>query len=417
MHRMNPRQSADRVGMGISRAVIDKINDSPFLQTMGLKIVGGEQSSDVEHAHPFGFTAYPKAKTSDEDAAKGMMKGAAEVFLMSLMGNRSHPVGMPAIDRRFRPNGMREGEVAFHDAHKQYLHFTQNSAVLESPTRFVFRVAAQPSDGAKAKNGGASLAVEKADRVTMSAKADGTLATTSKDATTVTGKTVGVTAGTKPDTAGNHELNQQLKGLRADMSQIKDSHHALFDVVSKLRANVESVVPALVPVNLASQVTKALNGAPGGLDVMKSLAEGKLQEYFQNALKDALKEYLDPSRMLNAASVLSGGIEGLIANVEAQIAGLLAAHPIARQVDGLLSRIEALADAPLPSDVVQAARAMLQAQVEYLAANHPVVGQIAQLRRALQGLIDAAGPGLGFLAPQQRLARGLTRSMLFSKGG
>lgn len=415
MNRLTTRTGGDRTAMGLSRAVVDVINDSPFMQLMGARIVGEEQSSDVEHIHPFGMTAYPMGKTTAEQAKAGMLKGAAEALIMGLAGNRSHPIALPAADRRYRPNGMRPGDVAFHDAFKQFLHFTEKAAVLESPNRFVFRVAAQPDDGAKAKNQGASLAVEKTDKVTMSAKADGTLATKSTDATTVTGKTVGLTAGTKPEATGSHELNQQLKGLRADLSQIKDSHHALFDVVSKLRMNVESVVPALVSVNAASQVTNALSGAPGGLDAMKALAEGKLQGYFQNALKDALQGFLNPSRIMGATSVLSGGVEGLIANAEGQIASLIAANPVAARVDGLVSRIEALADAPLPANVVQGATAALQAQVDYLAASNPVVGQITQLRAALKGLLETAGPGLGFLAPQQRLAQGLTRSMLFSK--
>lgn len=186
-------------------------------------------------------------------------------------------------------------------------------------------------------------------------------------------------------------------------------------MVSKLRANAESVVPALAPVNAASQVTAALSGAVGGLDVMKALASGKLQDYFQNAIKTALQDFLNPARMMGAASVMSGGVEGLIAQAQAQIAGLIAQNPVAAQVDGLLSRIEALADAPLPPDIAGAATAVLQAQVDYLVRQNPVVGQVQQLRGALQAMIDGAGPGLGFLAPQQRLVQGLTRSMLFSK--
>jgi len=405
MHRTPPRPTLDRVAMTLSRAIVSTVNDSEFMQKLGVKIRGTETNTDVEHWHSAGVTHYPMPPDA---------KGAAEIILATLTGNNSHPIALPAADRRFRPNGMRPGDTAIADANKQTIHLNEVSVVLDSPKRFDMRVTAGQG-GAKAKNAGADLNSEKKPATTITGKATGTLATTSTDATTVVGKTVGLTAGTKPETTGNHELNQQLKGLAAQLTQIKDSHHALFDVVSKLRMNIEGVLPALVPINAAAQVTAALSGSAAGLDAMKALAEGKLQDYFQSAVKNALQDFLNPSRLLNAASVLSGGVEGLIAQAQAQITSLIAQNPVAAQVDGLLSRIEALADAPLAPDIAGAASAVLQAQVDYLARQNPVVGQVQQLRAQLQSLINGAGPGLGFLAPQQRLVQGLTRSMLFSK--
>lgn len=404
MHRTPPRPALDRVAMTLSRAIVSTVNDSEFMQKLGVKIRGQETNTEVEHWHSAGVTHYPMPPDA---------KGAAEIILATLTGNNSHPVALPAADRRFRPNGMKPGDTALADANKQTIHLNEVSVVLDSPKRFDMRVTASQG-GAKAKNQGADLNTEKKPATTITGKATGTLATTSTDATTVTGKTVGVTAGMKPEVPGNHELNQQLKGLVAQLTQLKDSHHALFDVVTKFRQNAESVVPALAPVNAASQVTAALSGTAGGLDVMKALASGKLQDYFQNAIKTALQDFLNPARMLSAGSVMSG-VEGLIANAQAQIASLIASNPVAAQVDGLLSRIEALGDSPIPADIAGAATAMLQAQVDLLASQNPVVAQVAQLRGALQGLIDGAGPGLGFLAPQQRLVQGLTRSMLFSQ--
>ncbi|WP_426313838.1 phage baseplate assembly protein domain-containing protein [Methylobacterium fujisawaense] len=405
MNRTTTRTSGDRVVASLSRGIIRTINDSPYMQELGVRIRDQQDLTEVEHWHSAGVTHYPMPPDA---------KGAAEIILATLTGNNSHPIALPAADRRFRPNGMRPGDTAVADANKQTIHLNEVSVVLDSPKRFDLRVTSGQGE-AKAKNQGADLNTEKKPSTTITGKATGTLATTSTDATTVTGKTVGLTAGTKPEAAGNHELNQQLKGVVAQLTQLKDSHHALFDVVSKLRANAESVVPALAPVNAASQVTAALSGAVGGLDVMKALASGKLQDYFQNAIKTALQDFLNPARMMGAASVMSGGVEGLIAQAQAQIAGLIAQNPVAAQVDGLLSRIEALADAPLPPDIAGAATAVLQAQVDYLVRQNPVVGQVQQLRGALQAMIDGAGPGLGFLAPQQRLVQGLTRSMLFSK--
>lgn len=405
MHRTPPRPALDRVAMTLSRAIVSTVNDSEFMQKLGVKIRGAETNTDVEHWHHAGVTHYPMPPDA---------KGAAEIILATLTGNNSHPIALPAADRRFRPNGMKPGDTVVTDANKQTIHLGPVSVVLDSPKRFDLRVTADQGAG-QAKNQGANLTAEKKPSATITGRVDGTLGTNSTAATTVVGKTVGITAGDKPEAAGNHELNQQLKGVVAQLTQIKDSHHALFDVVSKLRMNVESVVPALAPINAAAQVTAALSGSPAGLDAMKVLASGQLQGYFQNAIKTALQDFLNPARLLGAASVLSGGVEGLIAQAQAQIASLIAQNPVAAQVDGLLSRIEALADAPLPPDVAGAASAVLQAQVDLLARRNPVVGQVQQLRSQLQSLIDGAGPGLGFLAPQQRLVQGLTRSMLFSK--
>ncbi|MGU3286449.1 phage baseplate assembly protein domain-containing protein [Methylobacterium mesophilicum] len=391
--------------MTLSRAIVSTVNDSEFMQKLGVKIRGAETNTDVEHWHPAGVTHYPMPPDA---------KGAAEIILATLTGNNSHPIALPAADRRFRPNGMKPGDTAVADANKQTIHLNEVSVVLDSPKRFDMRVTAGQG-GAKAKNAGADLNSEKKPATTITGKATGTLATTSTDATTVTGKTVGLSAGTKPETAGNHELNQQLKGVVAQLTQLKDSHHALFDVVSKFRVNAESVVPALAPVNAASQVTTALSGSPAGLDAMKALASGQLQSYFQNAIKTALQDFLNPARMMGAASVVPGGVEGLIANAQAQIASLIAANPVAAQADDLVQRIQNIADAPLPAPVIAAVTSTIQGQFNALAAGNPVVGQVQQLRAQLQSLIDGAGPGLGFLAPQQRLVQGLTRSMLFSQ--
>ncbi|MFB0491943.1 phage gp45-like [Methylobacterium sp. OAE515] len=403
MNRTTTRTSGDRVVASLSRGIITTINDSPFMQELGVRIRDQQNLTEVEHWHSAGVTHYPMPPDA---------KGAAEIVLATLTGNNSHPIALPAADRRFRPNGMKPGDTAVADANKQTIHLNEVSVVLDSPKRFDLRVTAGQG-AAQAKNQGADLNVEKKPATTITGKAAGTLATTSTDATTVTGKTVGVTAGTKPDASGNYELNQQLQGVVAQLTQLKDSHHALFDVVSKLRVNAEAVVQGLSTLNASTQVTAALSGSPAGLDAMKALASGQLQAYFQNAIKTALQDFLNPARMMGATSVLSDGVEGLIANAQAQIASLIAQNPVAAQVDGLLSRIEALGDAPIPSDIAGAATAMLQAQVDYLAANNPVVAQVAQLRATLQSLINGAGPGLGFLAPQQRLVQGLTRSMLF----
>jgi len=225
-------------------------------------------------------------------------------------------------------------------------------------------------------------------------------------------------AGRGPNTenTADRQLNEALKGLRAEMSQVKDSHHALFDAVSKLRMNVESVVPALVPVNAASQITGALSGAPDGLDAMKALAEGKLQGYFQNALKDALQSFLDPSRLLGAGSVLDGGIEALIAGIEAQIAKLIELNPILARVDDLQRQAEAILTRGATPEVEAAQLKPVQDALAAIAKDNPAVAVLQGLQSRLKGLVGQAGPGLSFLEPQKQIAQGVIKSMRLSEG-
>lgn len=206
MNRLTTRTGGDRTAMNVSRAVVDTINDSPFMQTMGAKIMGGEQSSDIEHAHPFGMTAFPMGKTTDEQAKGGMMKGAAEVLIMGLAGNRSHPMAMPASDRRFRPNGLKAGETAFHDAFKQVLHMGKDWMMAESPKKVVHRVAvekqqasgpsaASDSSGQAKKNNGASVTDEKDVKVSVEMDKDGVYKVNATGTGTITCKTLTLDAG------------------------------------------------------------------------------------------------------------------------------------------------------------------------------------------------------------------------------
>jgi len=359
--RSDADDAARRSFLGVSRGTLVQASDQTKLQEVTVRARFGRMLTNVEHWHPYGFTSVPLAPTDQE-------QNQAEVLLTYLGGSPDHPVVISVADRRNRPKNMKPGESAHHDDQKQHVHLTR----------------------------------------------DGINQTGKK--VTITGGDDGSGRAVKPDTA-NFELNEQLRGLRADLSQIKDSHHALFDVVSKLRNNIESVVPTLVPVNLATQVTNALSGSPAGLDAMKALASGQLQGYFQNALKDALQGFLDPSRIMNATSVLSGGIEGIIAAAQAQIANLASANPVIGAVDDLVDELANLNASGGPVAAIAAKAADLQGQIDALTGANPIIGQVAQLRATLQGLLDQAGPGLNFLAPQQRLTQGQTKSMRFGGPG
>ena len=345
---------ARRAYLGIARGTLVSVDDSTKLQEHTVRAWFGDQFTNVEHWHPYGFSSVP-LKPTDQD------QGQAEVLVAAVGGNPDHPVVIATADRRYRPKNLKPGESSHHDDQKQHVHLT-------------------------------------------------------REGVNATGKKLTITAGPKPATK-DFELNEQLKGLAARVSQMEDSHHAMFDVVSKLRQNIEQVVPTLVPLNLATQVTNALSGLPAGLDAMKQLAEGKLTGYLQNAIQRGLKAFLDPSRLMGMASLLSGDVEGLIAGIEAQIAGLIANNPVIGLVDDLVDELGALNASGGPEAAIAAKAAELTGRIQQLTGANPVIGQIANLRGQLQRLADQAGPALNFLEPQKRLVQGQTKSMRFGGPG
>ena len=352
--RSDADDAARRAYLGVGRGTLVEVDDSTKMQEVTVRARFGRMLTNVEHWQPYGFTSVP-LKPDDQEQRQ------AEVLITYLGGSLDHPVVVGIGDRRHRPKNLKPGESSHHDDQKQHVHLT-------------------------------------------------------REGVNATGKKMTITAGDKPATK-DFELNEQLKGLAARVSQMEDSHHAMFDVVSKLRENVEQVVPALIPVNAATQVTKALSGAPAGLDVMKALAEGKLTGYLQNALQRGLKSFLDPGRLIGMASLLSGNVEGLIAGLEAQIAGLIANNPVIGLMDDLVDELTALNASGGPEAAIAAKAAELTSQIEQLTGANPIIGQIASLRSRLQQLADQAGPAMNFLEPQKRLVQGLTKSMRFGGPG
>ncbi len=352
--RSDADDAARRAYIGITRGTLVEAGDQTKLQEVTVRGRFGRMLTNVEHWHPYGFSSVPLKPTDQE-------QGQAEVLLAYLGGSPDHPVALGIADRRHRPKNMKPGESAHHDDQKQHVHLT-------------------------------------------------------RDGINTTGKKLTLTAGPKPAT-DNFELNEQLKGLAARVAQVEDSHHALVDLLSTMRKNIEQVVPALIPLNIATQVTTALSGLPAGLDAMKALAEGKLKDYLQNAMQRGLKAFLDPGRLLGMASLMGGTVEALIAGLEAQVANLIANNPVIGLVDDLVDELAALNASGGPEAAIAAKAADLTGQIVQLTRANPVIGQIADLRNKVQQLADQAGPGLNFLEPQKRLVKGLTKSMRFGGPG
>lgn len=120
----------------ITRATLEATNDDPKLQEVDVNLLHGEKSRGVEHVQPYGFSSRPVAPSKQSD---GSMK-RAEALVAHSDGSRSHPVVIAVTDRRFRPKGMKEGEVQFHDDQGQKVHLTRDGIVMSSSKKMTIQV-------------------------------------------------------------------------------------------------------------------------------------------------------------------------------------------------------------------------------------------------------------------------------------
>ncbi len=333
-----------RARLTLTRGNIVSVDDSKLMQTVTFRGLTNELLT-AERFQTYGHTSVPLAP---DDAAGAK---ASEVVVGFRAGNRAHPYIHATDDRRYRMKNLKGGESAHHDDQGQYSHLARDGHV------------------AVAKNHASPPA-------------------------------------TQPDT-GDHELQEQLKGLGARMSQMEHSHHGLFDVTSKFREIVQQVIPGV------AAVAPILNQDPSGLPIMAQAIEGKVLAYLQQHTSDALAKFTSPN-IGSISSVLSGGIEGLISAATAEIASLVSANPVISTVDSLTQELAALQSSGSPATIAAMAPA-IQGLIDSATASNPVLAQVANLRSTLASLLTSAGPGIGFLAPQQRMVQGLTKSLKLSQ--
>jgi hypothetical protein len=286
--------------------------------------------------------------TTVPPAPDGNGSNGTEVMVGFVNGNRSHPVVLSDGDARTRPKNLKPGESKRHDDQGQNSHIARDGH---------YHTAKQH---------------------VMSA-----------------------TEGDKPLTT--YELNEQLKGVAARMSHIEHSHHGLFDVTSQFRQIVQGAIPAV------AAVAPILNQDPTGLTKMTDAIVSKEPSYLQTHIKDALGKFLSPN-IDGVGSVLGGGIEGLIQVATAQLASLVSANPVVTQVEVLVDELANLQSSGSVS-VVSEMAPIIQGLIDSATAANPVIGQAAGMKSKLAALMNSAGSGINFLAPQQRLVQGLSKSM------
>lgn len=85
----------------ITRGVLTAKNAAKRLRTIQCELFGGDVRDAVEDFEPYGYTAEPLP--------------GAEVLVASLGGDREHTICVCHPDRRYRPTGLKDGEVMLYD--------------------------------------------------------------------------------------------------------------------------------------------------------------------------------------------------------------------------------------------------------------------------------------------------------------
>ncbi|MCE8027550.1 phage baseplate assembly protein V [Halomonas daqingensis] len=103
-----------RLRLLVSRAVVGRTNAATGLQRLQLDLLRDE-TREVEHMEPYGFTARPHA--------------GAEALAAAVGGARGHLVALVASDRRYRKKDLAEGEVALYTDEGDELVFNRGRIV------------------------------------------------------------------------------------------------------------------------------------------------------------------------------------------------------------------------------------------------------------------------------------------------
>lgn len=106
---------ARRVQLAVFRGVLELVNPSLKMQGVQITLQADEVRDDVEHAEPYGFTSAPHS--------------GAEVFGISVGGNRNAAVVLLVADRRYRLQGLQGGEVALYTDEQDKIVLKRNRII------------------------------------------------------------------------------------------------------------------------------------------------------------------------------------------------------------------------------------------------------------------------------------------------
>lgn len=101
----------------ITRGVLTAKNAARKLRTIQCELFGGDVRDAVEDFEPYGYTAEPLP--------------GAEVLVASLGGDREHSICVCHPDRRYRPTGLKDGEVMLYDWKGRKVFLSEGGIVVD----------------------------------------------------------------------------------------------------------------------------------------------------------------------------------------------------------------------------------------------------------------------------------------------
>jgi phage gp45-like len=146
--RSTVRDAAHRAFLTLTRAVMRKANDKPFMQEADIGLNAQEKRDVVERYQNYGFSSVPNPEKDQND------KYVAEAIAGFIGGNRAHAVVLVIDDRRARLRNMRNGEVAVFDYKGQRIYFHTKGIAVETEGDQVIthRVVKKPDDDEQSSN-------------------------------------------------------------------------------------------------------------------------------------------------------------------------------------------------------------------------------------------------------------------------
>lgn len=106
---------ARRIGNLLARGGVHRVDSTGKMQRLQLRLSAGEAKDEVEHFEPFGFTSKPLP--------------GAEHLTVFMDGDRSHAITVVVADRRYRLQGLEDGEAALHDAYGNKVHLKKDGTL------------------------------------------------------------------------------------------------------------------------------------------------------------------------------------------------------------------------------------------------------------------------------------------------
>jgi phage gp45-like len=146
MHRATPLHTSLRAySSGGARSVVDKVDDTKFMQEMAGNFMANETRKGIEAPQNYGFTSVVFDAEKD---ALGKIVGSAETFIGFMGGSRSFPVSGNMDDRRHRLFKLLAGDTAMFRGRgdKQQFHMTQDGGFWSAPQDKTVRMQLVPSD-------------------------------------------------------------------------------------------------------------------------------------------------------------------------------------------------------------------------------------------------------------------------------